>query len=53
MKGWKGFLKKKQDPPKEKPLSAQLNNPYRPIYGAERRLEQLVQKPLKEEKNEQ
>lgn len=27
----------------KRPLSAQLDNPYRPIYGRERRFEDLVQ----------
>ena len=36
-----------------RPLSAQLDNPYRPIYGRERRCEELVRgkeadKPKKE-----
>ena len=36
-----------------RPLSAQLDNPYRPIYGRERRFEELVRgkeadKPKKE-----
>lgn len=28
----------------QRPLSAQLGNPYRPIFGRERRFEELVQR---------
>lgn len=35
------FLRRGEKKP-ERPLSAQLGNPYRPIFGRERRFEELV-----------
>ena len=37
------FLRRGPKKP-ERPLSAQLDNPYRPIFGRERRFEELVQR---------
>lgn len=36
------FRGRRRSPRAERPLSARLDNPYRPIYGTPRRFEQLT-----------
>lgn len=38
------FFPRRGEKKPERPLSAQLDNPYRPIFGRERRFEELVRR---------